>query len=248
MAQRFDMQKTWQDYDTDEQIHDKADKIFRLIPSDVKSIIDVGCGNGIITNKLASKWDVIGLDSSEEALKYLKCPTILASATQIPSEDDKYDMAISSQMLEHLNQEDLLKAISEIKRISHKHILISVPNNEFLDICHVRCPDCSAVFHAWHHLQSFNDKYIQILFSPEFILTQKYSFGPKHKRWIPQLLHLKQNLGQWMNPGDATICPNCGNCCFPKPVSNIITRIINGLNKLLCGTKPYWRVYMFKKK
>jgi SAM-dependent methyltransferase len=248
MAQRFDMQKTWQDYDSDEQIHNKAERIFRLIPADVMSIIDVGCGNGIITNRLATKWDVIGLDSSAEALKYLNCPTILASATQIPVEDRKFDLALSSQMLEHLNQQELIKAISEIKRISHKYILISVPNNEFLDVCHVSCPDCSVVFHAWHHLQSFDDKCIKSLFSPEYSLTQLYSFGPKQKRWIPLLLHWKQSLGQWMNPRDATICPKCGNSCFPQPESNILTRIINGVNKLVCGSKPYWRVYVFRKK
>lgn len=248
MLDRYRLKETWNEYDSDMQIKAKADLFRQLIPEDVTTVIDVGCGNGIITNELALEWDVIGLDSSEEALKYLKCPAILASATDIPYNDQKFDLVICSEMLEHLNNSDLNIAISEIIRVSGKYLLISVPNDEFLEVSYTECPKCKTVFHAWHHLQSISEERLYNFFSKEYFLLKTTTFGPKHKKWIPGLLKLRQYLGQWFYPGNDTICPECGNNRFPKSKKNALTKLINGLNLFLSRSKPYWQIQLLQKK
>jgi ubiquinone/menaquinone biosynthesis C-methylase UbiE len=247
MYNRFETQATWEDYDPDSVIMEKALKIKELIPEDVSTILDVGCGNGIITNELVEKWQVIGLDSSKEALKSLQCTTLLSSATEIPVPDRSFDLVLSSEMLEHLNDEDLVKAVNEIKRVSNKYLVISVPNNEYLDASLVKCPVCSNIFHAWHHFQSFSRERLKQLFMPGFLPFHYETMGNHKQKWLPALLKLKHYLGQWMYPDEHTVCPDCGNTAFPRKKGNPATKIINGLNLMLTGKKQYWQLVMYKR-
>lgn len=248
MPDRFSLDRTWINYDSTDSIRQKALRMMELIPEDVKTILDVGCGNGIITNELSSKWDVTGLDSSASALEYVKSKKIQAYATKIPFENSSFDLVLSSELLEHLKDEDLNKAVQEISRIACKYIIISVPNQEYLDVSSVKCPKCSSIYHAWQHLQSFSKGDIERLFLPEFRLIHYETTGVLIKNWIPALLKMKHNLGQWMHPGETAVCPVCGNTVFPPYKKNIFTKAVNFLNLLLSTRKPYWQILLFEKK
>jgi len=248
MYNRFGYPETWQDYDSADEIKRKTDFIKKLIPSDVKNIADIGCGNGVITNELAKTWDTTGLDFSEEALKRLTCPAVLASVTQIPFSDRSYDFVLCSEVLEHLDKIDLQKAISEMSRIAKKYLLITVPNDELLEASFTKCSVCSTKFHIWHHIQTFNLKRLQCLIGDDFTAMHADTLGPVQKKWIPILLTMKQKLGQWMYPDKITVCPRCGNQRFSKPVSNVLTKLINGLNLIFAGRKRYWLLVFMQRK
>ncbi|NLM90393.1 MAG: SAM-dependent methyltransferase, partial [Candidatus Cloacimonetes bacterium] len=47
---------TWENYDPEKQADLRIAKLLALLPSDVQTILDAGCGNGIITNKLIAKY------------------------------------------------------------------------------------------------------------------------------------------------------------------------------------------------
>jgi ubiquinone/menaquinone biosynthesis C-methylase UbiE len=248
MPDRFTSRETWIDYDSDEQILAKAAVIKSQIPADVITILDVGCGNGVITNILAENWNTTGMDTSAEALTYLTCPAVLASATNIPAADKSFDLVLCSEMLEHLNDEDTTQAILQLKRVAKKYLLISVPNNENLKACYVKCQQCGSVFHAWHHLQTFPAVRMETLFDSDFRLLKRIIAGPGIQIWKPLLLDIRHWLGQWLFPGDKSFCPRCGNTEFCKPGSSILTKAVNGLNRMLCGRKPYWQICLYQRK
>lgn len=77
-------------------------------------ILDVGCGTGII-NDLYPKLDIIGIDISPGMLKHHKGKNRLASANQIPFEDNYFDSVVCRSLLHHLPDCD--KGLSEIKRV-----------------------------------------------------------------------------------------------------------------------------------
>lgn len=52
-------------------IAEKTRIILGIIPPDVRTIIDVGCGDGAITNVLAESYTIVGGDISQEGLKNL---------------------------------------------------------------------------------------------------------------------------------------------------------------------------------
>lgn len=247
MYNNFNSKERWVDYDQGDYIKRKALLIKNIIPNDVDTIIDVGCGNGIITNELSNNWKVVGLDISEEAIKYVKCEAVIASGTSIPFQDKSFDLVLTSEMLEHLSDSDLSKTIEEISRIAKKYIIISVPNNENLAISHAKCEKCMKVFHVWHHIQSFNKKRIIDLIGTEFVLTNYCTYGQKVKKWIPILISIKHAMGQWMYASSNVICPFCGNTSILSPKRSFVTKMINAINLFTTSRKHYWQIFLFEK-
>lgn len=240
----------WENYASESILKYRLPLISKLIPKDVKSIIDVGCGNGLITNELAKKYDVVGVDSSEKALEYVTCPTILSNITNINMKDASADLVLCSEVLEHLPNPILLQGIEQLKRLSKKYIFITVPNNEFLKKSHVQCDSCAHIFHATEHVNTFNAKNMEALFSDQYKMIYNCVEGPMSREYNPFLLRIKQHIGgvYYVPKNTITLCPNCENTQFSKQKSNIISKSTNLLNRIISKKKPYWLFCLFEKK
>jgi glycosyltransferase involved in cell wall biosynthesis/SAM-dependent methyltransferase len=130
--------------------------ILAILPSDVVSILDVGCGNGLITNKLPESLEVVGLDRSEEALKNVQKETIVGDILNLPLKNQSFDLVICNDVLEHLRTEEREQALKELARVSRKYILITVPFLEDLNQGMTKCGNCGKYYHINHHLFSFD--------------------------------------------------------------------------------------------
>ena len=135
------------------------------IPLDTISIIDVGCGNGILVNNLKTSHLVVGVDRSFSAIMYVKRNPCQAVVFDLPFADQSFDVGIGTEVLEHLPIKVFKKSLSEICRVSRKYILITVPNKENLIYGHVECPKCKCHFHPDFHMQSFNRNKLVSMFS-----------------------------------------------------------------------------------
>ena len=103
-----------------------------MMPGTVRTILDVGCGDGALTVRLAEEWDVTGADMSAVALEHVKTAAVQASATDLPFADGSFDLVLSSEMLEHLSPGDYGRAISEMSRVTRRYLLLTVPYREDL--------------------------------------------------------------------------------------------------------------------
>lgn len=112
-------------------------------------ILDVGCGDGVLLFLISKyfediKFDIYGIDASEEALKIANKKNngkfSKKNVYETGLEDDFFDIIISSDVIEHVSDAD--KMLGEIKRVSKKGaiIVISTPvktTEEPLDKMHV---------------------------------------------------------------------------------------------------------------
>jgi ubiquinone/menaquinone biosynthesis C-methylase UbiE len=73
---------------------------------------------------------VNGIDISEYAiensLKVIKEDLIVGNATNLPYEDNSFDVVISINTVHNLDIENCAKALKEIQRVSKKHSFITV--------------------------------------------------------------------------------------------------------------------------
>ena len=228
---------------------ERINKSIAMIPKDVITILDVGCGDGEITNILAKNYQVTGLDISSNALKYVKTKVIQRSVENSNLKNNSFDLVTAFEALEHLPVESYYKACQEISRISRKYIIISVPFKEEVRGDFTKCPKCYCSFNAFRHLRSFDLPAIKALF-PNFTLKDYVLVGPKIKQWGRISLFFKQNLfGCWKNTSTA-VCPQCGNNKFLYP-RNLFFYLIGGLylaSKVLPGRKnKKWIIAKYNK-
>ena len=91
-----------------------------LIPADVQTILDTGCGNGVFVNALSSIYQVMGLDLSREALKHVRTEKIQGSIGRLPFDTESFDLVTCLEVLEHLPCETFARALTEIERVAKK--------------------------------------------------------------------------------------------------------------------------------
>jgi ubiquinone/menaquinone biosynthesis C-methylase UbiE len=114
-----------------------------------KKILEVGCGSGY-ASLLLSQTDAFCalMDSSEWALKYSenllqkigvnknKINYVLGNAEKIPFEDNSFDVVHNCGVLEHYNNEQIKRILSEMKRVTKRggQVIVVLPNLLSLEI------------------------------------------------------------------------------------------------------------------
>ncbi len=101
----------------------------------IKTVLDAGCGEGFTLNRLKKNLPnkvYSGIDSSPKAIKLGKklFPELklrLGNIYYLPYKNQTFDLVICTEVLEHLAKPT--EALREIRRVSKKYCLLSVPND-----------------------------------------------------------------------------------------------------------------------
>ena len=205
--QYYNQDEIWSDINSLEK--ERVDNIIKIIPQDVNTILDAGCGSGAVVNSLPKNFKrVVGLDFSEKALGYVLTEKVLAGIEDIPFEDKSFDLAICSEVLEHLDEDIYSKALIELQRISKKYIILTVPNNENLKRSSVFCPDCQKMVHPFFHVRNFNKNSVKNIFKDFNSKTIK-AIGPKQPHIPSYLVDILRSFDK-PSPLVTSVCPFCG--------------------------------------
>jgi SAM-dependent methyltransferase len=241
---RFEQDAVWGHLAEDPKIRERARMFEEMIPSDVSGVLDVGCGDGAITERLAETWDVTGVDSSPVALQHVQTATVQASATALPFADRSFDLVLSSEMLEHLSDKDYFAALSEMGRVTRRYLLLSVPYREDLGFRTIRCPQCGWRGHVWGHKRTFTAESL-VADLDGFSAVQTRTFGPAQvPHWPGWLLwgvhHVLRSY--YSAPGQSPLCERCGNTDFRA--TRVIHPEVGRLNRRIQSRRrapmPFW--------
>ena len=205
--------------------NDVAVAIRKLFPSDVMTILDAGCGNGIVTNRYAQDYEVYACDFSITAIKSVAAPRFATDLSSLPLRDRIVDLTLLTDVLEHVPDASYAATLAEISRVTKKYVLVAVPNEELSNNAEVECPICRTRFHAHHHQRSYSAANFDRLQIPGFRPRLTTTAGEK---WLYSerdvLLAAQVATGKDYNFPNA-MCPCCGSRRGDKPTEPKIDQL-----------------------
>lgn len=103
--------------------------------ADPGSVLDVGCGEGVLTYEWAERLGegrIVGVDLDDRALRAewdkRRRPNLeyrVEDATSLSHASDEFDLATAIEVLEHVPQPE--RTVAEMARVARRHLLVSVP-------------------------------------------------------------------------------------------------------------------------
>jgi ubiquinone/menaquinone biosynthesis C-methylase UbiE len=100
-----------------------------------ESVLDVGCGEGVLTTRWADRLPggtVVGVDLPDPKLEAhwhashrQNLEFITGRAEELPFGSDEFDLVAAIETLEHVADPE--RAVAELARVAHRHVLVSVP-------------------------------------------------------------------------------------------------------------------------
>lgn len=215
--------------------HTKAryEAIREMIPSEVRTIIDVGCGSGLLTNYLICSHEVVGVDISERALTHVKAETRIGSVTDIPADDESFDLVLCTEVLEHLGYNGSFeKALRELVRVSSKFILVTVPSNDNLEYYKAKCDKCLTSFHHARHVRVFSKECMPDLLLGCFL--HSYQETGERVKGLPICVKMAMVFTGYTNASyNGLICPLCHSRISPvRARKNPLSLLFVGLDIL----------------
>ena len=95
-------------------------------------LLDVGCGDGLISYFLAEKgFRVKGIDTENEGIRLAKrkCSSVALEVKDIFDMNEEFDYLLSSEVIEHLSNPD--EFLQKIKALFRKEALITTPKRDY---------------------------------------------------------------------------------------------------------------------
>ena len=188
----------------------RLEESLALVPSEVRSILDVGAGNGLFLKLLEDKREcpsMMGIERATAVKRAARCraPILSASAERLPFRDAAFELVSSLNMIEHLPYGIYERALTEIQRVSSRYILISVPYRQRR--LKAVCPYCGCEFNPHYHMRSYDETSLSALFS---------GFHAAYWAKVYRAENLLQVLARPIRRRvfsrflETTLCPQCG--------------------------------------
>jgi 2-polyprenyl-3-methyl-5-hydroxy-6-metoxy-1,4-benzoquinol methylase len=169
----------------------------------VRSICDLGCGNGHIAGRLASVgYEVTGIDASQSGIRiarqtYPEVDFVEALINRELTGSRSFDLVISSDVIEHLYRpSDLLEAASTLLK-PRGHLLLGTPYHGYLKNLAIavagRLDSHFSALHDGGHIKFFSVKTLsQLLTRHSFEDLSFNYYGRASWLWKNMICHARK--------------------------------------------------------
>lgn len=216
-AAAYELDEIWQPGWFPEADRERVLDVAARIPGTARTLLDVGCGNGLFLNTLAQaqpgRFDrLVGADRSATALAHVRTPRCRARIDALPFAAGAFDIVTCLEVLEHLPVPVFGAALGELSRVARRHLLVGVPHDQDLEASLCACPQCHARFNGDFHVRRFDDPVMSGLFDAHGfkpVVTFRHGRDVSYRDRI-----LRRRLSAWRHGAlgmpPYAICPVCG--------------------------------------
>lgn len=137
------------DYGTNGGFDVHVDIARKFEASGVRSVLDVGCGEGELARWLPPTIRWTGIDLSFVQVANAPRPVVRGNATSLPFRDDSFDAVAAIWMLYHLDEPSM--ALAEMRRVARPGGLVAVSAPSRVDspeLAHLFLPEPPSTFDA----------------------------------------------------------------------------------------------------
>lgn len=230
--------------------------ILELWPDDVERFLDVGAGDGRITNLVEGRARfAVAQDISVVGLGKVSALAVQGTSDGLPYRDGSFDLVLCSEVIEHLPGELLERTAAEVARVSRRYLLVTTPFEERLENGLIQCDRCMSWFHASLHCQSFSRARMEALFGAAGLRIAAYATSgvqPFHSVRLGKVTRaLTGYYGGFWHP--QLSCPVCGSRSIEqrRARGHPLRVLFGGLNVLLgrvLPSRPHNHVVLFEKR
>lgn len=115
-----------QDYVGTTRVHSYAHALSAALTLRPRTALEVGVGTGIVAHALSA----LGVRVTTLDVEASLSPDLLADVCEIPVDDGAFDVALCCQVLEHLPFERFVPALRELRRVTTRGLVLSVPDQD----------------------------------------------------------------------------------------------------------------------
>ena len=120
--------------------HPFLDIFLHLVPLEVKNVLDIGCGRGIVGALIRIYREpdkIVGVDAFEPYIsfcrktgQYTELLNLDVRTASLPFSNDEFDLGTALEVIEHMPRADGARLLDELERVS-KLVVVSTPNRFF---------------------------------------------------------------------------------------------------------------------
>jgi len=230
--------------------------LLSLVPERGTNLLDVGARDGYLSRKLADRFDaVVALDLEKPDIEHEKILPVRGDVTALSYPDGAFEIVLCAEVLEHIPPRSLVRACSELARVTSSYVIVGVPYKQDLRVGRTTCQACGKTNPPWGHVNAFDVVQLQTLFSD--LVTEKISFVGQNNQKTNFVSRLLMDIAG--NPYGTYVqqepCMHCGAALQPPPDRGVFQKVLTKCAFLIgrlqlrsTDANPNWVHVRFRKK
>jgi len=219
------------------------------VPLEATSVLEVGFNDFRMTRILARSHDVVTIDLPRDVIpRPEELKLIFCNVRALPFADATFDIAVCTEVLEHLDEATLRAGTAELRRVSSRYVLVTVPYRQQVRNELFKCSRCGLEENSMGHLRRITEDDLQAWFPgwKPLVMRTIAQVNGHAPVWVYALARRIGNV--WFDYWTER-CPKCGELDSRVPdnfLGFFMRRIIWRLQRFAAG-QPAWLLAVFER-